>query len=321
MIWLTWRQHRIEAAIVLGALALLAALLIVIGLDMRTTFDQLGIANCLNAVQPSLTCGDAIDAFRNQYGPWLAFVEWLNLIPILLAILIGAPLVARELEHGTHRLVWTQSVTRWRWLAIKLLLVLGGCVVVTAVVSLLLTWWLQPWDIFNGRFINAFDFEGTVMLGYVLFALALAIAAGALLRRAIPAMVVTLAGFLAVRLPVEFRLRPFFQHPLTAIFPVGSPAAAAGPQLTRADWEINTYFVDHAGHALPDRQVYDACLSAVNTKDSFFQCVHAHGWMLAEVYQPADRFWTFQVIETAVFVALALALLGLAIYWVRARVS
>ena len=29
----------------------------------------------------------------------------------------GAPMVARELETGTHRLVWNQSVTRTRWLA------------------------------------------------------------------------------------------------------------------------------------------------------------------------------------------------------------
>ena len=37
----------------------------------------------------------------------------------------GAPLVTRELEAGTHRLVWNQSVTRTRWLATKLGLI-GG---------------------------------------------------------------------------------------------------------------------------------------------------------------------------------------------------
>lgn len=323
MIWLTWRQHRIEAAIVLGALALLAALMIVIGIDMRTSYQQLNIANCLSEVQTSPNCGDALEAFRNQYGMWDYAIQWLNLIPALLGILIGAPLVARELEHGTQRLVWTQSVTRWRWLAVKLLLVLGGCLVVAAALALLLSWWLQPWDTLNGRFgTAAFDFEGPVLGGYVLFALALAIAAGTLLRRAIPAMVVTLAGFLAVRLPIEFQFRPYFQPPLSVTFDVGSVASRASVQLSRWDWDVSEHFVDHAGHPLADNQIYGACLSSFNsTKDSFFQCVHNHGWRLAEVYQPADRYWAFQAIETALFVALALALLGLAIYWVRSRLN
>ena len=48
----------------------------------------------------------------------------------------GAPLIARELEAGTHRLAWNQSVTRTRWLAIKLAIV-GAA---TAAVAGLLSW-------------------------------------------------------------------------------------------------------------------------------------------------------------------------------------
>ncbi|HEX6798224.1 MAG TPA: hypothetical protein VF116_11000 [Ktedonobacterales bacterium] len=321
MIWLTWRQHRIEASIVLGALALLAALMVVTGIDMRTSYQQLNIATCLNQLEPSQNCMDALRAFRDQYSPWVNASEWLNLIPALLGILIGAPLVARELEHGTQRLVWTQSVTRWRWLAVKLLLVLGGCLVVAAALALLLSWWRQPWDTLEGRFSAGFDFEGPVLGGYVLFALALAIAAGALLRKAIPAMVVTLAAFLAVRVPVEFHFRGYYQPPLAVTFdPAGT--AAAGLQLSNADWQVNSYFVDHVGHQIADQQVYSTCLNSfASTKPSFLQCVHAHGWLFAELYQPANRYWTFQAIETALFVALALGLLALTVYWVRSRLS
>lgn len=320
MIWLTWRQHRIEAAVVLGALALVAVLLVVVGVDMHNTYNQLGIANCLSEIRTSPNCGDALEGFRDQFGQWQAFVAWLNLIPALLGILIGAPLVARELEHGTHRLVWTQSVTRWQWLVVKLAFVLGGCLIVALGLSLLLTWWLQPWDALNGRFgTAAFDFEGTAIFGYMLFALALAVAAGALLRRAIPAMVVTLAGFLALRLPVEFHFRPFYQTPLTVTF---DAVNRAGLVLTRADWDISGGFVDHAGHQLSDQQVYGACLSQFNaTKDTFLQCVHDHGWLLTEAYQPASRFWAFQGIETAIFAAVAVAFLALTIWWVARRIS
>ena len=321
MIWLTWRQHRGEALIVGGALALLAAILIVVGLDMHNTYNQLGIANCLSEIRTSPNCGDALEGFRNAFGPWQGLVAWLNLIPALLGILIGAPLVARELEHGTQHLVWTQSVTRGRWLAVKLVFVLGGCLVVALALSLLLTWWLQPWDALDGRLGNAaFDFEGTAIFGYVLFALSLAVAAGALLRRAIPAMVVTLAGFLAVRLPVEFHFRPIFQPPLTATFDVVN--RSAGVVLSRLDWDVSESFVTSTGHQLSDQQVYGTCLGAGPTsKDTFFQCVHNHGWLLAEAYQPASRFWTFQGIETAIFGVIAVALLGLTVWWVTRRLS
>jgi hypothetical protein len=46
-----------------------------------------------------------------------------------------------------------------------------------------------------------------------------------------------------------------------------------------------------------------------------------HGISIAQYYQPADRFWTFQTIETAILGTLALLLLGLTVYWVARRVA
>ena len=39
------------------------------------------------------------------------------------------------------------------------------------------------------------------------------------------------------------------------------------------------------------------------------------------VYQPAHRFWAFQGIETAIFLGLAILLLGVTIYWVQRRIA
>jgi hypothetical protein len=36
-------------------------------------------------------------------------------------------------------------------------------------------------------------------------------------------------------------------------------------------------------------------------------------------YQPASRYWLFQSYETGIFLAAALALLGLCVYWLRRR--
>ena len=39
-----------------------------------------------------------------------------NLLPLAVGVFWGAPLLAREVEQGTIRLVFTQSVSRRRWL-------------------------------------------------------------------------------------------------------------------------------------------------------------------------------------------------------------
>ncbi len=42
------------------------------------------------------------------------------LTPLIIGAFWGAPMIARELEAGTHRLAWNQSVARDRWLLAKL---------------------------------------------------------------------------------------------------------------------------------------------------------------------------------------------------------
>jgi len=50
---------------------------------------------------------------------WRQFRAQALATPALLGIFWGAPLIARELETGTCRLAWNQSVTRTRWLTVK----------------------------------------------------------------------------------------------------------------------------------------------------------------------------------------------------------
>jgi hypothetical protein len=38
-------------------------------------------------------------------------------------------------------------------------------------------------------------------------------------------------------------------------------------------------------------------------------------------YQPASRYWTFQSLETAIYVGLALILTGICFLWIRHRLS
>ncbi len=321
MTWTLWRQHRAEALIVGIVLAALAALLLATGAQITHSYQSLGVGPCLSPTNTNVNCGEILGAFRDQFDWMVRASDWLNFTPALAGILIGAPLVARELEQRTYLLAWTQSVTRRRWLLTKLVFVLCGALLAMAILTALLIWWRTPFDLLNGRMMpQGFDFEGTAPLAYMAFAMALAITAGTLLRRTILAMVVTLAGFLAVRLPLEIWARPYlYQAPVRLNV---DPLASGGP--TRGDWVLDFGFADQAGHPLASDRVFNTCASPGGSgplsKINFFQCVRGHGWLVSYVYQPADRFWRFQITETVIYLTLTIALIALTCWWVQRRI-
>jgi hypothetical protein len=318
VIWLTWRQHRNEALIIGGALALLAVGVFITGHVMMIDYQQLGVADCI-AHPDHPNCDAIISTFQSQYETLVGWIQWLNFLPGLLGMLIGAPLVAHELEHGTQRLAWTQSVTRLRWMGVKLALLVIGTLAAEGVITALLTWWFGPWENILGRMAPAlYDFEGIVPFAYALFALALGISAGAVLGKTVPAMVVAILGFLAVRLPVEFNVRPYFQPPLSATWLPGG----AGTQPGRLDWVVYNGFIDSAGHVVQPITVFNTCRPTdISGKAQLGQCMQSQGWHFYALYQPLSRYWTFQGIEAGIFCVLVIALLSLAIWWVRYRLS
>src|SRR5258708_3532597 len=211
MTWLTWRQHRAEGLIVLVVLAVIGVFLLMTGLEMANSFQQLVLSNCL--ISKNSSCGELEMAFRIvQAGPLLALA-----LPLLLGALVGAPLVTREVEQRTHLRIWTQSITRMRWLTVKLALLLGAGLLASGALLPLLIWWHSPWvQIFGESLHNGvYDTSGPVWVATALLALALGIFAGALTRRTVAAIFRTIVLFLAVRVPVEFFWRPNFETPLT----------------------------------------------------------------------------------------------------------
>jgi hypothetical protein len=250
MIWLVWRQHRQQALFALLALAALAGFLVPTGLQLHHEFQRSGLATCLPAAasvelvqadpgldrvpDPVQACQERARQFAGRYGPRGIVGVLLWFLPLFAGMFWGAPLVAREVEHGTHRLVWTQGVSRLRWALAKFGLVGGGVVLAAACYGLLVTWWRAPLDQTTGNTSGRFaysliDLEGLVPIGYALFAVALGVFAGALTRKTQTAMTVTLVGFFATRLPVELLARAHYLPLVRRSFPlVGTPPTASG---------------------------------------------------------------------------------------------
>ena len=115
MIWLTWRQCRTQFLAVYGLVAAACVWLAVTGPALAR------LARRNEDVYDLLTGND-----RLLFNGGIAV---LAVAPAVIGIFWGAPLVARELETGTYRLAWNQSITRGHWLAAKL----GFSVLATAV--------------------------------------------------------------------------------------------------------------------------------------------------------------------------------------------
>ena len=286
-----------------------------------------------------------------------AFSDILLIAPALIGIFWGAPLVARELETGTYRLGWTQSITRRRWLAAKLGVVGLASVAVAGLLSLMLTWWSSPIDTANAnRFGDAmFSLRDITPLGYAAFAFALGVTAGVLIRRTLPAMASTLVVFVAARLAEAQWVRPHLMSPVRSAMPfstgngIGFALTPSGlqvmtnpPNIPNA-WAISSEIVNNAGQAPTAAFMKSACPSLANGAQAgpaggarhvrvsgngpgpqaFQDCVAKVAAKYHEVvtYQPASRFWAFQGMETAIFLVLALLLAGLCFWWVRHRLS
>jgi hypothetical protein len=314
VIWVTWRQQRTETVIAGLVLVLAAAVLVPTGLHMASVYDSEGLASCI--ADQGGRCGLAVGSFDSRFEHLGGLISWFNLIPGLLGILLAAPFVL-ELEQGTFRLAWTQSITRRRWLTTKLGLIGLGTLAAALALTALMTWWRAPLDHLHGRMeTNVFDFEGIVPFAYTLFAVALVIAFGVLLRRTVLAIGLGFVGYLALRLVIQTWVRQDYVAPIRKVWPFGQP----GPAGVDSAWMLQAAPSDRFGHQLSNVDLIVATC-ARGPKTAIASCAHTHGLYNLAVYQPASRFWLFQGIESAIFGGLALALLTFAVLWVHKRLS
>ncbi len=221
-----------SAAVVL---ATFAVLVVVSGPQLASLYANSEIGRCQGSAS---ACGAVADDFVQQlYGSlglassslsgtgtyWLLYMLGIVTIvvaPIVIGIFWGAPLIASEFEAGTHYLAWNQSITRTRWLAVKLTLTGLAAMAVTEALSLMEAWWATPISraVARGACCSpiamnqfsplVFATHGITALGYAAFAFALGVTAGVLVRRAVPAMAITLAVFAVLQVAVPLWVRP-----------------------------------------------------------------------------------------------------------------
>ncbi len=321
MTWLVWRQHRNQAYFAAAALTAFAVLLLVTGRQMASQYQS-----ALTSCAASHACGNLADTLILG-TPVLSLLVTLTLVvPCLLGVFWGGPLVARELETGTSQFAWMQSITRSRWLTVKVGWALLAAAAWGGAVSALVTWWSSPVNALRHQNFQPgqFDIQGIVPVGYALFAVALGIAAGTLLRRTLPAMAITVGVFTFLRLVIGQDLRPHYLTALTKTYsflhhqasPTGSywlvSGGVVGPggQVPSIQAHGGPGISFH-GVPVPISNMPSACQTLVfHDPLKFGSCLAAHGYRALITYQPASRYWAFQGIETGIFVLLTAALIA-----------
>jgi hypothetical protein len=273
MTFLIWRLHRTHAIVAALVIAAATVLIVPSGVAIANSYHH-AVMNCSVS---HVGCGDIADVVFGSNGVFTSLVQDLAMaFPLVLGLLWGAPLVAGQFEAGTEDFEWTQGVTRRRWVLTNLGWALLAAAAWGGALAALLTWWRGPDNAVDGpvKFIY-FDIQGVTPIAYTVFAMALGIAAGALFRRVVPAIMTTLIVFPAVRIAIALFFRPLF-----AVDQIVAPLPGGGyPPLS---WGL---FAD--------------ILSSTTE--------HV-------IYLPASRFWLIQGIESGIFLILSLAL-AIFTYW------
>lgn len=305
MLWLAWRQFRAQAALAAGVTVAVVVVLVVSRGHVVDTYSSAGSGNLTGFYVLLRLLGTALIG-----------------VPALIGAFWGAPLLTREFEDRTYRMAWTQSVTRNRWLAIKLAVIGVVTVAVVAAFALVFTWWSAPIDSTGNRIgTAAFGSRGIVPIGYALFGLALGTLAGTILRRTIPAMAASLTGFLIVRMLIQNAVRTHLIGTESVSVPAFGPDGLGG-------WIVSTRTVDAAGqtiskadaestlitacHITRSTQDVDAALAACGQKLGIHDIAQVH---------TADQFWTLQTVELGLFLALAAITVATCFWWLNHRTS
>lgn len=315
MIWLTWRQFRTQALVAGSALAAVAVYLVILGSRIRGADLTCAPSDCI------VVRHDFDDAYTGQ----LQMIGVLLIaVPALIGIFWGAPLISRELEERTDRLVWNQSVTRTRWLATKLVLLTLAAVLVTGAFSLLLTWNASRYDGFLGDRFGALTFasRNVAPLGYAAFAFVLGTVVGLAVRRTLPAMALTLVVFAVVQLIVPSMVREHLMTPVTSTVKFDqeamgrsdsfgmSPEGARIIGYTMAGaWSLTgeAPVVNADGSPYTEQQAV-ACRQGLPSEN--MACMAGQNLHFSYTYQPAGRYWPFQWIELAAYLGVTLLLAG-----------
>jgi hypothetical protein len=334
MTWFAWRQFRTAAWVTIVGLGAVAVLLTVTGRTVADQWTSSGAAACHAHCDPAYNEFFQLFTSGANENVYQAAALLVYVVPPLIGIFWGAPLIARELEAGTHRLAWTQSVTRTRWIVTKIAVVGTASAATAGLLSWAATTWSKHIDDLKYPRIMPliFSARGIVPVGYALFAFAVGLTMGMLIRRTVPAMAATLAIYIAAAASMRLWIRARLVSPVHATPPldisqirgfgisghgVMQVFGGGGPSDV---WVLSSSVITSTGHVFTGPVNPQYCGPTQGPK-TCLDWIGTLGLRENLTYQPASHFWALQWAETGIFVALAVLLAGFCFWWTRRHLT
>lgn len=330
----TWRQHR-GALITLFAASAVLALAIVAGeLDVQGPYARYAADGCI--IRPiHVPCGTLANTIAAGTNGLDALVIALHVLPVLIGVFLGAPLIARELESGTFRFTWTQGVGRTRFVVTTIVLLAAVVTVTTCALGALLAWYAHPFETvgLTSRFqAGFFDTAALAFPAWPLFALCIGTFLGTLIGRVVTAMAATAAAAGGLLVAAFWEL----DHHLLSLGAVATPVRPTGglflgllnmpadPGLgPPGSWLVRGWITGPGGYQLSSTAAsnfqnrMNVATSKPGSNEAAWMSLHHYTYWLS--YQAADRFWYFQAITGAALAALATAFAVMTVWLVRSR--
>ncbi|MFE3515329.1 hypothetical protein [Streptomyces sp. NPDC059166] len=302
------RQHR-WAMWIVGGLAVVVGLgLIAVAMRAAQVTDNFQATGCQfyaagetrACIQTSSNYAESMDLYAGLFN---SVALGLVVLPALLGAFVAGPLIARELESGTFRMAWTQSVSPGHWLAARLAVPTAALVAGSAVLAPLLHWArtreaASPYP-FRWFEVYVFPTTGVVLPAYILFAVGTGALIGLLIRRAFIALTVSAVTSGAAAIAFGAYLRPYL-WPRTTVSGQG--------HLRENAWMVDSGYLTSGGERVSPPK---SCYASSGT--SWERCLTDHGITGSYVdYHPQSHFWPIQLVETGILLALAALALALA---------
>jgi hypothetical protein len=196
---LTFRIHRFEMTVVVVA----TAMSLFVSAAVVTWLTSSGYKACLSE-GGSMTFSSVC---QSSVGLWMDRIARMSItivpiFPFVAGLLVGTPLVARELEGGTARLAWSLVPSRLRWFVQRVVPALGLVAVAAFVIGITadaLFRALHPTLDLDQSFVG-FRGRGVLVSVEALVVASIALAFGSILGRTVPTFVLALilAGAIGV---------------------------------------------------------------------------------------------------------------------------
>ncbi|MEU9798570.1 ABC transporter permease [Streptomyces sp. NPDC051000] len=299
--WLMFRRHRPALLTCLALIVLGGAWIVYQRGAMLDTLHAAGWPG-----KPADALGDNVAG--DASGTLNSIAVNLSFLTTVLAVFVGAPLLASDMENGTARLATTQSVPRGRWLLAKLGFALLLVTVTTGALSGLFAWWrgsVAPFSPHDWLHDVSFDTTVPVFVALGLFSTVLGITIGALIRRTVPAMALTfLTGYAAT---IAFDLvKDRLATPRRIAFPLEGARPAALDEAVLVDNWVGTASGDLYGWGTCANDVApDACRAKTGIVNSVWD------------YFGKDQMAGMQWAASGIFLVLAGLLVALLLWRTR----